>query len=166
MRPEYVSVRIAVMDVGGAARLHPGRVADLVLVVAGEEPERRVPAAFDDGLAAVVDRHHALIAVAADLLGRVERVAVPVEERDEVGDGNAEFPEIGGITGVRGYRDHRLDAGGDLMAEVVRVEERRVRWFGDEGAEQAVLLSEVGEQVVVEEDRAELLVDVPAVDHL
>ncbi len=52
MRPEDVGVWITVVDVGGTARLHPGRIADLVLVVAGQEPERGVSAAFEPGLGA------------------------------------------------------------------------------------------------------------------
>ena len=58
-------------------------------VLAGAEPLRGVVAAEPQRRVAVVDGHRARVVVAAELARRVQRLAAPVVERDEVADRQA-----------------------------------------------------------------------------
>jgi hypothetical protein len=134
------------------------------------EPLRRVGAAGGQRLAAVVDRHDPRVVVAAQFGRRVERASLMVHERHEVPHRQARLPERRHLR-LRAGLDHRLGPRPlqDALPAVVhrrpvgRRPPPRVGRLGDQCCKQSPLLAVVREQVVVEEARAELLVDDPAV---
>ena len=133
-------------------------------MVAGAEPERGVAPAFAEGLVAVVQPHDALVAVTAGVNRRVQRQPEAVEHRDEVADGDAELAERRPVGAPLGQQNPGLEPADDPAVREV-VEEPRPDRLDDQGAEEAMFLAVVGEQVVVEEDGAELLIGPPSVDH-
>ena len=131
------------------------------LALAEVEPLRRVLASEGQRAAPVVDRHHARVVVTTELAGRVQRPAAAVVERHEVADPQADLP-VGWQPAVGQRHHHGLPAhpGDRLLVGQVPLRPERL---GDQRREHPVLLPVVGQQVVVEEARPELLVDHPPV---
>ena len=131
-------------------------------VAIGLEPSLGMRSAFLERGATVVHAHGAVVFVAAGMLRRLKRVAVPVVHGDPVADTDADFLKAAAI----GQLDQCLLPGQNLGFGIVRVENAGALRLDDQAAIQSVPLAGVGIKVVMEEHRAEFLVTPPAIDHL
>ena len=135
-------------------RLQNGRCR--VAIAEGAENVGRVVLAlqpFHHGLTAVVDAHDAGVVVRAGMLRRVQGLPLAVKQQGEVMEGQNKLP----VHLPVGSADDRLRAAFQRFPRS-GVQEFRSGRLHDEGPEQAVLLVDVGIQVVVEKDGVQLLV--------